>query len=384
MASLTREQMLEMYRSMCLTRALEERLERLFKQGHIVGGLYRSLGQEATAVGSAYALEPEDWLAPSIRDMGALLVRGLAPVDMFRQYTARRDAPTGGKDNTNHFTIPELGILGPVSPLGTQLAVLNGVALSFRIRGESRVCMTYQGEGATRTGTSHEGLNFAAVQRLPMVVVLEHNRWAFSTRSDREAAVGAWTDVAGAYGLPVRQVDGNDVLEVYDAAREAVDRARRGEGASLIVAETYRMLGHAQHDPQPYVDPAELEAWRERDPIDCFGRYVIENGLATDEGLAAMRREIESEVAAAADEAVAGPRPDPEEARTRAYAAEPADGGVPWTRREVVGYADAPSGVAPARPFGSGAPGESSGGSGTAVPQGDAAATDGKQRAGGA
>lgn len=370
MTSLSREHLLAMYRSMCLTRALEERLERLFKQGHIVGGLYRSLGQEATAVGSAWALEPGDWLAPSIRDMGALLVRGVAPVDLLRQYTARRDAPTRGKDNTNHFTLPELGILGPVSPLGTQLAVLNGVALSFRMRGESRVCMTYQGEGATRTGTSHEGLNFAAVQHLPMVVVLEHNRWAYSTRSDREAAVESWTDVALAYGLPVRQVDGNDVLEVYDAAREAVDRARRGEGASLIVAETYRMLGHAQHDPQPYVDPAELEAWRERDPIDRFGRYVIENGLATEESLADVREEVESEAAAAADEALAGPRPDPDEARTRAYAVEPADGGVPWTRREVVGYPDVPAAVAPARPFGANDAGARQGAGGAPAPHG--------------
>jgi pyruvate dehydrogenase E1 component alpha subunit/2-oxoisovalerate dehydrogenase E1 component alpha subunit len=381
MTSLSREQMLGMYRSMCLTRALEERLERLFKQGHIVGGLYRSLGQEATAVGSACALGPEDWLAPSIRDMGALLVRGVEPVDLFRQYTARRDAPTGGKDNTNHFTLPELGILGPVSPLGTQLAVLNGIALSFRMRGESRVCMTYQGEGATRTGTSHEGLNFAAVQRLPMVVVLEHNRWAYSTRSDREAAVESWTDVAGAYGLPVRGVDGNDVLEVYDAASEAVERARRGEGASLIVAETYRMLGHAQHDPQPYVDPAELEAWRERDPIQRFGRYVIENGLATEESLASTREAVEVEAAEAADEALAGPRPDPGEARTRAYAAEPADGGVPWTRRRVVGYPDAPSGVAPARPFDADDGGD---GGGTRPAANGAASPDGKESGRGA
>jgi len=349
MASLTRDQMLDMYRSMCLTRALEERLERLFKQGHIVGGLYRSLGQEATAVGSAFALEPEDWLAPSIRDLGALLVLGLSPRDMFLQYTARRDAPTGGKDNTNHFTIPELGILGPVSPLGTQLCVLNGVALAFRMRGEPRVCMTYQGEGATRTGTSHEGLNFAAVQRLPMVVILEHNHWAFSTPSEGEAAVAAWTDVAGAYGLPVRGMDGNDVLEVYDAAREAVERARRGEGASLLVAETYRMLGHAQHDPQPYVDPAELEMWRERDPILRFGAYLVENGLGTEEGLAEVRRDVEEEVAEAADDAVAGPRPDPEEALTRAYAEEPAGRAVPWTRRDVVGYEDTPTDVPPAR-----------------------------------
>lgn len=320
------------------------RFERLFKQGHIVGGLYRSLGQEATAVGSAYALREGDWLAPSIRDLGALLVRGLRPVEMLLQYTARAGSLTDGKDNTTHFTVPELGLLGPVSPLGTQLCVLNGVALAFRLRGERRVCMTYQGEGATRTGASHEGLNFAAVRRLPMVVVLEHNRWAFSTRSDRESAVEAWEDVAGAYGLPALTVDGNDVLEVYDAARKAVARAREGEGASLIVAETYRMLGHAQHDAQPYVPPEELEVWRERDPIRRFEAYLVEHGFETEASLEELRAEVAAELDAAVDEALSRPMPESAEARTRVYAGdEPAP--EPWTRRDPVGYPDLPAGV---------------------------------------
>jgi TPP-dependent pyruvate/acetoin dehydrogenase alpha subunit len=248
-----------LYRHMVLTRALEDRLESLFKQGHVVGGLYRCLGQEATAVGSSYALEDGDWLAPSIRDVGALYVRGLPPIAMLRQYAARAASPCAGKDNTTHFTIPELGLLGPISPLGTQLCVLNGMALTFKQRGESRVCMTYQGEGASRTGASHEGFVMAAALDLPMVIVLEHNRWSFGTRSDRAAAVQDWAHTAEAYGLPVRSVDGNDVLEVYEAAREAVDRARAGGGPGVIVAETYRMLGHAQHDSQKYMAPEELE-----------------------------------------------------------------------------------------------------------------------------
>lgn len=347
MASLTTRQLRELYRYLRLTRGLEERFERLFKQGQIVGGLYRSLGQEATAVGSAYALGPGDWLAPSIRDLGALLVRGLRPVEMLLQYTARAGSLCAGKDNTNHFTIPERGLLGPISPLGTQLCVLNGVALAFRLRGEDRVCMTYQGEGATRTGASHEGLSFAAVRRLPMVVVLEHNRWAFSTRSEREAAVSEWTDVAKAYGIPAVGVDGNDVLAVYDAAREAVGRARRGEGASLIVAETYRMLGHAQHDPQPYVPEEELELWGRRDPVARFEKYLTESGLEAAAALEEIRREVGEELDRAVDEALAGPMPDPEDAVTRVYAGEAV--GPPWTRRSPPGYPDlAVAGLAPA------------------------------------
>lgn len=347
-ATLTRQQLRELCRHLHATRGLEERFERLFKQGQIVGGLYRSLGQEATAVGSAYALEEGDWLAPSIRDLGALLVRGLRPVEMLLQYTARAGSSTAGKDNTNHFTVPGLGLLGPVSPLGTQLCVLNGVALAFRLRGEDRACMTYQGEGATRTGTSHEGLNFAAVQRLPMVVILEHNRWAFSTRSNREAAVEDWTHVAEAYGLPVESVDGNDVLAVYDAAVRAVERARSGGGASLIVAETYRMLGHAQHDAQPYVPEEELEEWRARDPIDRFERYLLDEGFEDEQSLEALRREVGEELDAAVDEALSHGMPRPEEARTRVYG-EPEPETRPWTRRDPVGYPDLPApGVATA------------------------------------
>ena len=334
LASLTREELRDLYRQLLLTRGLEERLERLFKQGEIVGGLYRSLGQEATAVGSAFALGDGDWLAPSIRDMGALLVRGLHPREMLLQYMAREGSLCAGKDNTTHFTIPELGLLGPISPLGTQLCVLNGVALAFRLRGEPHVCMTYQGDGASRTGASHEGLNFAAVQRLPVIVILEHNRWAFATRSEREAAVEDWVDVAAAYGVPAVSVDGNDVLEVYDAAREAVERARRGEGMTLIVAETYRMIGHAQHDPQHYVPEEELLEWRGRDPLARFQSYLLESGFESRAALAVVKEGVRRLLDTAVDDALAAPMPEAEGALVGTFAGDAA--AVPWTRRAHV------------------------------------------------
>ncbi len=329
-----------LYRFLVLTRALEERLEVLFKQGHVVGGLYRSLGQEATAVGSAWALGPGDWLAPSIRDAGALYVRGLQPVDMLRQYTARAASLCAGKDNVNHFTVPELGLLGPISPLGTQLCVLNGVALAFKQRREPRVCMTYQGEGASRTGASHEGFAMAAALDLPIVIVLQHNRWSFGTRSSGEAALEEWADMAGAYGLPVRPVDGNDILEVHEAAAEAVDRARSGGGPSLIVAETYRMLGHAQHDAQRYVPVDELEAWRERDPILRFERVLLEEGWLSESGLAEVRAEVEAELHEAVEIVLGEPYPHPEDARSRVYGDPEDDPGTPWTRAGPNVYRD--------------------------------------------
>lgn len=323
---------------MLLTRGVEERLETLFKQGHIVGGLYRSLGQEGTAVASAWALEDGDWLAPSIRDMGALFVRGLDVRDMLRQYTARGTSLCAGKDNTTHFTVPELGLLGPVSPLGTQLCVLNGVALAFKQRGEPKVCMTYQGDGASRTGASHEGFSMAAALKLPIVVFLEHNRWAFGTTSRREAAVEDWLDAAAMYGVPSASVDGNEVREVHAAACSAVDRARSGDGPTFIVAETYRMLGHAQHDAQKYVPEEELESWRERDPIARLEAALVEEGLADEDELAGIRDGVEAELDEAVEDVLAEPDPEPATARTRVYESDELDAAVPWTRGPVPGY----------------------------------------------
>lgn len=329
---MSRADLIALYRYMALTRGVEERLETLLKQGHVVGGLYRSLGQEATAVGSAWALGPGDWLAPSIRDMGALFVRGLDVRHMLRQYTARATSLCAGKDNTTHFTVPELGLLGPVSPLGTQLCVLNGVALAFKQRGQPLVCMTYQGDGASRTGASHEGFCLAAALDLPIVTFLEHNRWAFGTSSRREAAVEDWLDAAAMYGVPASSVDGNDVLAVYEVARSAVDRARAGGGPTIIVAETYRMLGHAQHDAQKYVPPEELAEWRERDPIARFESRMSEAGISAAE-IAEVRRGVEEELSAAVEEVLAEPVPAAEEAMTLVYATPELDAPVPWTRR---------------------------------------------------
>ena len=325
---------------MLLTRGLEERLETLFKQGHIVGGLYRSLGQEATAVGSAWTLSSGDWLAPSIRDMGALFVRGLDVRDMLRQYTARGTSLCAGKDGTTHFTVPELGLLGPVSPLGTQLCVLNGVALAFKQRKQPNVCMTYQGEGASRTGASHEGFSLAAALNLPIVVWLEHNRWSFGTQSTKVSAVADWLDAALMYGVPAESVDGNDVLAVVEASRTAVDRARSGQGMTILVAETYRMLGHAQHDAQKRVPPEELEEWSKRDPILRCETELRDRG-APEADLEETHSDVRNELDTAVDDVLSEPPPNAEDALTRVYAASDLDASIPWTRRSVSGYGDA-------------------------------------------
>ena len=271
-AHLSAEQRLELYYWMRLTRTLEERLVALYRQTKVVGGLFRSLGQEADAVGSAFALERRDVLSPLIRNLGSMLVKGATPVEILRQYMAKGDSPTRGRELNIHFGDTERGFIGQISPLGDMVPVMAGVTLSFKMRGEDRVGLVYVGDGATSTGPFHEGINFAAVQRCPLVVVVENNGYAYSTPTSKQTAAARFVDKAIGYGIPGERADGNDVLAVYDVTRRAVDRARRGEGVSLVELMTYRRKGHAEHDNQSYVPDGEIERWeRENDPLT---RYI--------------------------------------------------------------------------------------------------------------
>src|SRR6478672_6307228 len=249
-AGLSREQLLELYYWMRLTRTLEERLVALYRQTKVVGGLFRSLGQEADAVGSAFALDKQagDILSPLIRNLGSMLVRGATPLEVLKQYMAKGDSPTRGRELNIHFGGPERGFIGQISHLGDMVPVMAGVTLSFRMRGEDRVGLVYIGDGATSTGAFHEGINFAAVQRCPLVVIIENNGYAYSTPTSKQTAAAQFVDKAIGYGCLGAQADGNDVLAVYGVTRRAVDRARAGDGVTLIELMTYRRKGHAEHD----------------------------------------------------------------------------------------------------------------------------------------
>ena len=265
--------LLELYYWMRLTRTLEERLVALYRQTKVVGGLFRSLGQEADAVGSAFALERRDILSPLIRNLGAMLVKGATPVEVLKQYMAREDSPTRGRELNIHFGDTDRGFIGQISPLGDMVPVMAGVTLTFKMRQEDRVGLVYVGDGATSTGAFHEGINFAAVQRCPLVIIVENNGYAYSTPTSKQTAANQFVDKAIGYGVAGERADGNDVLAVYDVTKRAVDRARRGEGVSLIELLTYRRKGHAEHDSQSYVPDGEIDRWeRENDPIS---RYVV-------------------------------------------------------------------------------------------------------------
>jgi pyruvate dehydrogenase E1 component alpha subunit/2-oxoisovalerate dehydrogenase E1 component alpha subunit len=331
---LSRAQLHEMYYYMRLTRSLEERLVNLYRQTKVIGGLFRSLGQEADSVGSAYALDRArgDFLSPLIRNLGSMLVQGAAPLEILRQYMAKAESPTRGRELNIHYGDLQRGFIGQISHLGDMVPVMAGVALSFKMRKQPRVGLVYVGDGAMSTGTFHEGINFAAVQRLPMVIVCENNGYAFSTPMSKQTAVARLVDKAAAYGIPGVRADGNDVLEVYGATKPAVEHARQGGGCTLIELVTYRRKGHAEHDNQSYVPEEELAAWERKDPVDACIRRYTEAGWAT----AGELSDIDARVAQQLDEAVSRAESEPMPEALSALdgvLAEPARAEVEWYRR---------------------------------------------------
>ena len=317
---LTKQQFLDLYYFMCLNRAVEDTMVKLFRQNKIVGGLYSSLGQEAVSVGTAYALEKKDWLAPMIRNIGALLVKGVPPRDVFMQHMAKYDSPTRGKDGTSHFgDLENLHIVSPISMLGDLIPVMTGVAMAGRYLGQKIVAMTWIGDGGSSTGVFHEGLNFAAVQKAPFVLVLENNQWAYSTPVKRQVPLENLADRAKAYGISSYTVDGNDVVAVYTAAKEAVERARNGEGPILLEVKTFRRMGHAQHDPAEYV-PKEMRAyWEARDPIGLYEKFLTNKKLLDASGKKEIAEKIDKLLSADRDFAENSPMPPPEFAAHGVY-----------------------------------------------------------------
>jgi TPP-dependent pyruvate/acetoin dehydrogenase alpha subunit len=340
--ALSNKQKLEMYYFARLARDIEERLVILFRQSKVIGGLYRSLGQEGESVGTAYALEKTDAILPLIRNMGALMTMGVRPKEIFLQYMAKGESNSRGRDLNIHIVnLPpedaaEPVIVGPISMLGDSIPVAAGIAQGARMRraqraarpgpaqprGGTLVAMAWIGDGATSTGAFHEGLNFAAVQKIPLVVVAEDNKYAYSTPISKQMAITRIDERAAAYGIPHEMVDGNDILAVYDVAKRMVDRARAGEGASLIGIDTMRMQGHAQHDDARYVPKALIEQWTAKDPIARYRRLLIESDVASERELDeidAMTKSYADKEARAAEDA---PMPDPSTVTRGVYAGD--------------------------------------------------------------
>jgi pyruvate dehydrogenase E1 component alpha subunit/2-oxoisovalerate dehydrogenase E1 component alpha subunit len=290
----------------------DEKTVRLKKQSKLTGGVFTSLGQEATAVGTAFALEGQDFIAPLIRDIGACFVKGIEPRTIFLQYFGRGTAPSRATDVQFHFADLEKGFVGPISHLGDMIPVMTGILLASRMRKENRVAVVYMGEGATSTGAFHEGVNFAAVKNLPLITIIENNGYAYSTPTRDQAGCKEFVDKAIGYGMRGLSVDGNDVVACYETMKTAVEHARSGDGSVLIEAHTYRRKGHAEHDNQAYVPEGEIEWWAEHnDPVKRFELYLTTKKLIDEPGIAALETEIKDFLDKEAEWAENEPAPNP-------------------------------------------------------------------------
>jgi TPP-dependent pyruvate/acetoin dehydrogenase alpha subunit len=301
-------------RAMLSMRGIEERAMMLYRQGKVPGSFYDGFGQEAVSAGPAWAMH---------------LIRGVAPARILGQYMGRAGGVTGGRDGNVHFGERRVGCVGMVSMLPDMMLVAAGLAMAFKLRGEKRAALTWFGDGSTSRGDFHEAMNWAGVQRLPVIFILENNQYAYSTPTTSQFAVDP-VERAATYGFPGVSVDGNDVEAMFEATRQARERAIAGEGPTMIEAVTMRMHGHAAHDDMKYVPAEQIEEWRRKDPIDRQVRRLEALGV----DVAALRAEVKAEIDAAVEEALAMPMPDGDSATDRVFADEPAlleDGETRWS-----------------------------------------------------
>ena len=321
MAALTTEQKLEIFYWMVLTRTFDEGMVSLWKQGRGLGGTFSERGHEAVSVGSAYALAPEDIIAPMHRDIGAYFLRGLTPRRVFGNLLGKTTGVTGGRDaNIHGMGDLSLGIVGYISHIPMSMPIALGVAMSLKLRNEARVAMTYVGDGGSTAGLWHESLNMAGLYQAPYVLIVENNQYAYSTHVSQQMPIEDIADRAAGYNIPSEIVDGNDVEAVYQATCVAVERARQGGGPSLIEAKTMRMMGHAIHDGAEYVPRELLAEWERKDPVARYQDKLLAEKVTDGDELNEIRQRAAVEIEDAIEFAEASPLPDPETVMDGVYA----------------------------------------------------------------
>lgn len=321
--NLTEDDLLKMYRTMVLTRALSSRMWVLNRMGKAAFAITGD-GQEAAQVGSAYALRPgRDFVLPYYRDLGVVLTVGMTPEELMLGLLARAaDPSSGGRQMPSHFGHARLRIISGSSPVATQIPHAAGIAYASKLRHEDDVTIVYFGDGATSKGDFHEGLNFAGIHRLPVIFFCENNGYAISVPLHKQMAIRSVAERAAGYGFPGVSVDGNDVLAVYAATRQAVERARSGGGPTLIEARTYRLVPHSSDDDdRRYRTKAEVDHWRQDDPIERFKAYLLEESILTPDLIQEISTRVAAEVDRATDHAERSPLPQPESALLHVYAA---------------------------------------------------------------
>ncbi len=316
---LSEDILLGLYISLVKTRTTDERLRKLFRQGRFAGTYFSAVGQEATTVGPTFGLRKEDIIAPSHREIGAAITKGIPLEKIFAQVYARSNSPDKGKSHPCHYGDRELGVIHPSSTVASQSIVGTGCAMGFQLQKKDNVVIGFFGEGGTSRGGWHEALNFAGIHKLPIVYICQNNLWAESVPSTKQAGIENFSDRAKAYGFPGETIDGNDLVLVHKRAYEAVQRARAGDGPTLIECRTYRWYGHSEIDPADYRSPDEIEHWKKKDPVVQHEKLLMDLGILTVEKRAAIIEDINQEIEEAIAVSEAAKYVEPEEAYNDVY-----------------------------------------------------------------
>jgi len=318
--AIEKEKLIDMYRVMVRIRTFEERAYKDFTGGRIPGILHLYTGEEAVATGACANLRPDDYITSTHRGHGHVIAKGAKTDRMMAELHGKKTGYCRGRGGSMHIADTDIGILGANGIVGGGIPIAGGAALSAQKRGTDQVCLCFFGDGASNTSRFHEGVNLASIWKLPVVYVIENNLYGETTHVSYAMNVPNVADRACAYGIPGKIVDGNDVLAVYEAVGEAVARARKGEGPTIVECKTYRWHGHYIGDPETYKSKEEAEEWKRKDPIPRFRKYLIENKVLSEEGTNKIDQEINEEIDKAVKFADESPLPKPEETLEGVYA----------------------------------------------------------------
>ncbi len=319
---LSEQTMLGLYSNLLKTRLLDERFRKVFRQGRFAGTYFSAVGQEATTVGPTYGLREEDIIAPSHREIGANVTKGVPLEVIAAQVFARSSSPDKGKSHPCHYGYRPKGVITPASTVAAQTVIGTGCAMGFRIQKKDNVVLAFFGEGSTAQGGWHEALNYAGIHKLPIVYICQNNLWAESVPASLAAGIVDFSERARAYGFPGVTIDGNDVFNVHTVAAEAIARARSGGGPTLIECKTYRWYGHSEIDPADYRAQEELEAWKQKDPLPRAEKVLMDQGILTLEKREALAEQFSQEIDAAIAAVEKAPYSEPEEAYNDVYSAQ--------------------------------------------------------------
>ncbi|MGQ9538500.1 MAG: pyruvate dehydrogenase (acetyl-transferring) E1 component subunit alpha [Candidatus Bathycorpusculaceae bacterium] len=319
-ANLTKSKLVEMYKLMVKIRLFEEKVFELYAQNLVPGTIHLYTGQEAVAVGVCSALRKDDYITSTHRGHGHCIAKGADIKRIMAEILGKETGYCKGKGGSMHIADFSIGMLGATAVVGAGIPIAVGAGLSIKLRKTSQVAACFFGDGASNQGTFHEGINMAAIWQLPVIFVCENNLYAMGTRQSRVMKIENIANRAAAYGIPGAVVDGNDVLAVYEAASSAVERARRGEGPTLIECKTYRHRGHSRVDSAKYRPREEVEAWLAKDPIKRLRERLLQSNVLTEVEIQLMDKEISTEIEEAVKYAMESPYPEPEEALEDVYA----------------------------------------------------------------